>query len=1091
MERWLRHRLACSPLQISANLEFPFPAQALAGVFPGVVDGDAAWDPDSLVWSILDLVPEVIDAPELEPLRGWLRRERPEAVAAVSRDRFALARECAEVLDRACLFRPDWIEAWEGGVDPPVRPGAPSHAAPPAAWQRVLWCAVRKRLPTPPPAHRFGVATPEGGDPLHVFAVSSMPPRWLDAWRRAGSVRDIFYYLLAPSDLYWGDLKTRAELRRTALRSGAEEAAIQLAAQNPILTSLGRLARDTAELLLEAEAADVDLPDAFPDPDSESVLGALQADVIAVRSADELRALAAARPIRREDDSIRFHNCHGPTRQVEALREALLELLDAHPHLQPRDVLVMTPDIAAYAPLVQAAFGEGGKETGGPRIPAHIADLGLKSLNPLADALLRVLALAPGRLTATAFADLAAVQPVRQRFGLDDDDLARLRTWLAAAGARWGADADERNQHGNPAQHLFTFAFAFERLALGVTLADAGPEGWRGVAPFDEMEGASVATFGKVAELLARLERWRKVLAAPRTMAEWGVELLAVVDDLAEVSASASFLRGEIVEGVEAIVNAAAPFEGAVSLDVIATLLDGRFEKGRGGDRPSGGAVSVCALTPMRSVPFRVICLLGMDDGAFPRTPAGRGFDATLSAPRPGDRDPREEDRNLLLEAILSAREHLHIFYTGRDTHTDKALAPCVPVGDLLDVIDLSFASPFAADLAGARPARDALTVRHAVQPFSASGFAAADPWPAAPRPRRFDGRMAAAAAALAGRRGAAPVLFPPGCILSDPMPPPEISIDELIRWLTKPVRQLIKTRVGLHLDEDGEELIDRDALAVDALEGWALGKAMCGAWLAGETDGAALFARLTARGQLPPGAPGRAVFGAAWSRVQLAATALPEWVVRGPLVRGPVVRGPVAVRVVLPGATVVGSVLMHGSFVVDFGADAPAKPRRLVDAWVRVLALQASGAVEAASALLVGVEKDSARTVVLSAPTGARERLSDLVALWRLARTRPLPLVEKTSHAFAEALHDVEADELAGALVGAVGAAEGQWEGGGMPGGGECVRPALAAAFADHSPWISVATSDLDPEFVALAARLWTPIFQAVSVDTDGGAGA
>ena len=1079
MERWLRHRLACTPLGISANIEFPFPAQALAGVFPGAEGADGAWSPDSLVWTVVAVLPEVLDRPELEPLRAWLRRDIGGLAAGISRDRYALAREVAEVLDRACLFRPEWIDAWESGRDPAAPAGARTHTAPPAAWQRVLWNAVRARLPTPPPAQRFAAATPTEGEDIHIFAVSSMPPRWLDAWRRAGKRRDIFYYLLTPSDVYWGDLRTRSEFRRAARQGGIDAAESQLALQNPILSSLGRLARDTGELLLDCDVAERDLPDAFIDPGDASVLATLQSDLLAVRSSAELRALAPDRVLRREDDSVRFHNCHGPTRQVEALRDALLACFEAHPHLQPRDVLVMTPNIAAHAPLIQAVFAEGGNDVGGPRIPAHIADLGLRTLNPLADALLRLIELVPGRLTASGFADLAGSGPVRQHFRLDEDDVARLRGWLADAGARWGADAAERGRHGNPPQHLFTFAFAFERLALGVAVPDAGGDSWRDIAPFDEMEGAAVATFGKIAELLARLEVWRRALAAPRPMAAWAAELGRALDDIAEVTSAAAFLRAEVEEGLEALAGAAEPFGEPVSLDVVASLLEGRFERGRGGDRPASGAVSVCALTPMRSVPFRVICLLGMDDGAFPRTPAGRGFDATLSAPRPGDRDPREEDRNLLLEALLSAREHLFVFFTGRDVHTDKSLAPAVPVGDLLDVIDTTFGSPFS----DGRPPRDALTVRHAVQPFSASGFVPAEAWPSSPRPARFDRRMAAAASALSGPRSQPRALFPAGSSLPDPTPPTELTIEEFVRWLSKPVRTLLKSRAGLYLDDQDDSLSDREGLTIDKLEEWGLGKSVARGWLAGEQDMDAVLGRLTARAELPPGAPGRATFGDVWSKIAAAAAGLPELAPARP----------VTVRVALSHVTIVGSMLVHGGTLVDFAGDSPEKPRRLIDAWVRLLLLRASDSAADPASIVVGLVDKKPRTLRLKPPSDPVSDLDALARLCRAARTRPLPLIEKTSHAFAVGYRkslakggggdaDGEGADDAVALAAGIAAAGKAWFGDGSPGGPEGERPGLAEVFAGSPPWIATETEEVCEEFVAFARAVWDPVLDAVS---------
>lgn len=1103
MERWVRHRLAMGPAGIAANVQFPFPAEALAQAF-GVVAEASNWAPATLAWEVLACLPELTTDPAsaeaFQPVRAWLERVPRRQLRVADRDDLALARELAEVLDRAALFRPDWVAAWERGEDP----------SGPPPWQRHLWQRLRGQVEGLPATLALAAAAPQPGEAIHVFAVSSMPPAWVHAWRRLGEVRSVHVYGLSPSPDYWGELRTARELRREANAEALE------AQQHPLLTALGRLSRDVSDLWIDVDPLEVDVPGGFDPPPSTRGLHQLQADVLALRSAAELASARAERCLVPHDDTLQFHAAHGPTRQVEALRDAVLDLFNRHPHLEPRHVLVMTPDVATYAPLVSAVFGEGyasahleregeregGREgeadadhpahaggpahadgaprrrgwgpVGGPAIPVAIHDLGLRELNPVADAVLRVLSLGAERLTAPAAFDLLALRPVRARFKLADDELDFLRGAVQGAGARWGADADERARHGNPEQHDFTFAFAEDRLALGVVMADeAEAEGgvgegstWAGVAPVDDMEGQGTA-LGKFAEFMGRLAAARRALTAPLPVARWCELLNTLVSDFTEVSRAASFLVLEVRAGIAALAAEASAYEGRVSLAAVRAALEGRFELGRGGDRPQSGAVTLCALQPMRSVPFPVVCLLGMDDGAFPRSPVGRGFDATLARPRPGDRDPREEDRNLLLEAILSAREHLLIFYTGTDAHVGRPVAPAVPVGDLLDCVDATFSAP--------GRARDLLTWRHAVQPFVATGFAGAPSMPP-----RFDRRMAEAARALLGPRAPWRGVLAGGNPLPPVEPPATLELQELAQWTRQPLRNLARARLGLSLSRDEEPLPDKEALEPGNLGNWALGALLCRRWLAGHQDAAEAQAYLRARALLPPGAAGASVFEASWARVETAAQALPP---------GAAAQVQVSLRV--DGVQLVGTVATRGGEVIDFGVEDTDKPRRLVSAWISVLALAATRGAPA-QARIVGESKGSPVVRHLRAPANPLANLERLVLAWRQARNAPVPRVEKCSHAAALAIlaprwkalppgeapgpvavGELRADERRSATVDAAQ----EWLN--HRDYGEGTDATLAAGLGKEFPFVDD-DGQLTPEFLEAALDLWFPILAA-----------
>jgi exodeoxyribonuclease V gamma subunit len=1088
MERWLRHHLA-SQLGICANVAFPFPQQALNQVLGGPLDVDVAWTPDGMAWRLLGLLPTHLHLPELAPLREWLERRQQPSVTAVSPRLWALAREVADVLDRAALYRPTWLAQWRAGLDA----GAPR-------WQGVLWRALEASAATPHPNARLeGTALPGPNEqPLpvvHIFGVSAMPPLWVAAWVRVAATRDVHVYHLTPSDTYWGEQLSARQLRRIDA-SAAERLRRD---QHPLLTSLGQQARDAIEVWLSHDAVAQCEPseDAFelrlPSGGGavDHVLGWLQADVLAARSEEAIAELRPQRVLRADDDSVQFHDCHGPTRQVEVLREALLDLLDRHPALEPRDIVVMTPDIATYAPLVRTIFGEGYPRrqrdgwgpVGGPRLETAIADLGLRELNPLADVVLRLLALVEGRLTVSALREFAALDVVRRRFGWSEADVARLHTWLTAAGARWGLDADDRALAGQPPQQTYTIGFALDRMALGVTAADDDDENlFAGVAPFDDLEGDDALLFGALAEWVARLQRWRTHFRTPRPMSRWLDDLASAVDDLAAVSPKAGFLRLELNDGLAELRREVGDFADDVGVEVLSVLLESRFQRTRSDGRLATGAVTVCALAPMRSVPFKVVCLLGMDDGQFPRSPKTRAFDAVAQTRQPGDRDPRDEDRHLLLEALLAARSHLLVCYTGRNPSTGKGLPPAVPIGELLDVVDRTVAPPL--DLPKALP-RHWLVRRHPVQPFVASGFRSPEPWPKPIPARRFDHRMFDTALELAQSRSAPAAQLAPDEVLCERPTALDWSLEELADWLRKPVRQLVKKRLGLYLDDEQAAHIDREAISANYLTNFQLGSRLVAHRLRGQADREKSLACLLARVVVPPGAPGRAQVANLWLATD---TAWRAWTqIRTSLGLpddGPRRRQTVRLDFAdeRGARTLTGSAWTLGGALVDVGHDTPLRVRRLLPMWLRLLALTAAG-TSVREGYLIGakVAKDgglSQDVVRLEAPDPAQASaiLRDLLDIATSARAQPLRLVERTSFDWAckrfsgpdgAAVDDPQA---------ALDAAGGAWHG--RKGPGEVSDPTLAWVFAHEAPYGD--GQRCHPNFEDLATRVWQPLLAA-----------
>lgn len=1176
MQRWLSHWLA-HRLGICANMRFLFPAEVvhhalalLSGEDPEL--GDAvgeAWSPDALAWSVLACLPGLLadkeHAQTMQQLRAYLgdgtsgdgQGAAGTEAPGISRRAFSLARQIGDIFDRYVVFRPEWARAWGQG-----RAASGQDLPDDQAWQPVLWQALQRHLGED---HRHlalravEVGRGKGGlikqapglTRISLFGVSSLPPIFLEILGELSQTVEMNLFLLCPSNQYWEDLRSGQEKALERRRMPRDQLTRRLRAQqgeapgvqgNPLLASSGRMARDF-QVVLESLAggyvdqASASSRDVFVDPAlvrrsansggaplaTARALQWIQSDICHVRHPSEERD---RRPLQHADDSLQFHACHGPTRQVEVLRAVLLGLLQDHPLLRPRDVLVMTPDIETYAPLISAVFSAPGNaateeatdQAAGagvpqgtaeiPAIPYRITDLSLRRTNPVAEALLRTLELAAGRLEASAVLDLLDLEVVRRAFGLSADDLPQIQEWITESGIRWGLDSGHRRAEDQPADDANTWSFGLLRLCLGVTMADEGLHLLQDVSPYDHMEGAGVNLMGRLMNFCATLMAELSALSAPRPASQWVDRLIHTVQYLTAVPPDAAWLTRQVLETLEHLrqQTQAARCHAAISLGALRACLQGRFEIPSGASHAPGDTVTFCAMLPMRSIPHKVVCLLGMDEDAFPRNPASLGFDLTARHPRVGDRDPRDEDRLLLLEALLSARDHLVVLYTGRDAHTNEPAAPATPVRELMAVMDQSFPPP---PEAGPLPSAW-MTTDHPLQPFSPDNFIARHRDPGTPtrRPWSFDSRLLRAAFSLRNASRQEPARAP--AFFSTPAEDAQhedlqdreqtIALDSLIDFFRQPVKHLLRRELLLNLEDQGRLQHDREPILLDGLQRWHLSNELMRAREAGNTwEDSARWAR--GQGRLPLGSPGTFLLedqgAVVEAMLKLAADAR----------QGEEPRPLLAIDLRGKWARVQGQVAQRwGPWIVELAMGAE-KGKRLVGPWIRHLAAAAQHPDEECGALLVLGEGTAgndplARALEIRVPaTTPQQRaevatglLDQLTRLYLRGRRGPLPLLERASHAFALCIFnklnqdisempspDLLARQHPAVLKKALKAAKGQWRANtsSRGGPGESEDPYLALAFGESCP---LTTKDglTDPEFARLALAFWWPLLSA-----------
>lgn len=990
VERWLSQTLSLTlgarPGRsdgIVANVRFPSPRELVEDAVAaacGIDPADDPWRGDRILWPLLAAVDEHIGEDWMRLLADHLRDTAPDPDPEADPStlpRLAAVRHIATLFDRYALHRPGMLRAWAADDDVDGA-GAPLDDA--FVWQARLWRALRARIGADSPAERFPEAvTRLREDPglldlpgrLAAFNLTRLPPAHLALFAAVAEARDVHLCVLHPSPALWDEVAAAAA-PASPLRAEDPTASLP---RNRLLASWGR---DVRELQLVLGDLPQEMVPPRPFLDTDSLLGRLQADVLHDREAEPGTAAA--------DGTVQVHACHGRARQVEVLRDAILHALREDPSLEPRDVVVMCPDIETFAPLIRATFGSTAPgEAPAPGLPpdlhVRLADRSLRQTNPVLATVARLLELADGRMTASELLDLADRPPVRRRFSLDDDDLSRLEGWTRDAEIRWGLDAEHRERFRLGRVASNTWASGVDRLLLGIAMTDDPAHLVGGVLPVDDVGSGDIELVGKLAELVARVRTTVGRFAVSRPLADWAAEIERGADLLCATSERDAWQRAELGR----ILARAAEASGdrPLALSEVRGLLAERLA-----GRPTSanfrtGHLTFCTLHPMRSVPHRVVALLGLDDGAFPRAAPRDGDDLVLATPFIGDHDGRTEDRQLLLDALMAAQDRLIITYTGNDERTNAELPPAVPVGELLDVIDRTTGD-------GAEVVR-----RHPLQPFDPKNFDAADPF-------SFDRIALEGARALEGPRTAPPPFLP------EPLPEERtavVELEDIVRFFQHPARALLRQRLGVRFADIEEDLDDDLPIELDGLEKWGVGTRLLDARMAGHTLQAAVDAE-EARGALPPGALARdAVEEIEAIADGIASVAHAELSARA-------LRGAVDARVTLAdGRIVSGTVNGVAGDQLETVIYSRVGPKHRLAAWIRLLALTASHDGRAFTAVTLGRGRRRrsvllCRLRALESAAAAREQLERLVALMDKGLREPVPLYCDTSAGYAEAVH-------------------------------------------------------------------------------------
>lgn len=837
MAQWLKLALAASDagpqpgLGISAAHRFELPQSFLWRAYRAVLGEDrvpqaSPFEKTRLQWRLFRLLPQLLEAePETYlPLHRFLEQGDP------LRKRHQLARHLADLFDQYQVYRADWLSDWLAGRDQLRSLTGEAESLEEHRWQAALWRALHADMGEPAnrasraAIHQAFIEALDGEAVttlprrIVIFGITSLPRQVLEALHAMSRHCQILMLVQNPCQHYWADIIEDRELLTLNQSRHHKKAG---SPGHPLLAAWGKQGRDYIGLLYDYDlpeeyeqwfnAIDLFQPVVEQDSlDSAPLLKQIQQDILDLNPLpEEKRPLGA-------DSSIRFHEAHSRQREVEILHDRLLAAFEAADQrgepLRPRDIIVMVPDIEEYSPAIEAVFGS--LDTEDPRyIPYSIGDRRQRHATPLAIALEKLMDLPNWRFTLGDVLELLDVPAIQRRFGLRESDLPVLRQWIRDAGVRWGLDAGQRQSLDLEIEfEANSWRFGLKRMLLGYAVGRGGA--WEGIEPYPEIGGLDAELLGRLRALLDSLEQQWRILAEDGTPTEWAERVEGLLSALFDLRSPEELqLEMRLIEAMAEWQSACADagFDQAIPLGIARDAWLTPLEDEGPAQRFLAGRVNFCTFMPMRSIPFRVVCLLGMNDGDYPRSRPPLDFDlmGQRGQYRPGDRSRREDDRYLFLEALLSAREHLHVSWVGRNIRDNETLPPSVLVSQLRDHIDHGWQLTSELKDSGIQKPTDWLTLSHPLQGFSPAYdnqgeyFTYTGEWdPEAEVPAETD---------------------------QAPLPAPQLAqpellqLSDLVRFLRAAPDHFLRERLKLRFDEESEALEEHEPFQVGGLESYAL----------------------------------------------------------------------------------------------------------------------------------------------------------------------------------------------------------------------------------------------------------------------------
>ncbi|MDG9730133.1 exodeoxyribonuclease V subunit gamma [Ignatzschineria sp. RMDPL8A] len=710
MAKWLQTEIA-SELGILTQCEFLLPSKMLSNLCDELLENSEHFrqnlSQDKLFWPLVSIIFNIDqNDPDFDAISSYIRCDDPTLRLKKS---VSLAKEISAVFDKYIVYRPDWIAAWDRGETVDELP--PLHAI----WQQKLWREVMRFLNYPT---HFGNIKPlleaRLDDPIYmeplktklpkrlfIIGLTSLPPLFLDLLMCFKEYIDIHLFFNNPSQFYWGDVtKYYTELslgRENFFDESVNDDILspftpeepdehwQEFAGHPLLASLGKVGRDHLKILQQyPEQREIE---AFSEPEPSSLLHHLQYTIFNLLPPHETDKWT----FDLSDRSLEIHTAYSPLREIEALYDQLLHLFNQDPTLKPSEIVVMTPDIEKYAPLIEAVFGEGMANRHNA-IPYSISDISLRHSEPLLDGFLTLLTLPTLTFKTSEILPLLKLPEVMEKYGFTERDFDLISYWIEEAFIRFGIDHHHLETLGFGDDPRHTWLWGLKRMLLGYATHDETLI--HGHLPYLDIKGMDALLLGKLTAFIDHLIKWREALEAPRPLIEWQTIIAPLWNDFfadpdPQQSGSSDQKLTFILNAWNDIIEAGikSGIEETFEIETLRRLLEERLIDEKPIQNFIQGKVTFCSFVPMRAIPFKVVAMIGLNQEDFPKSTLYHDFDLIQFKPYPGDRTRHSDDRYLFLEAMMSASEKLYLSYIGHSIQDNSERLPSLLIDDLFNYL--------------------------------------------------------------------------------------------------------------------------------------------------------------------------------------------------------------------------------------------------------------------------------------------------------------------------------------------------------------------------------------------------------------------
>ncbi|MBU1055638.1 MAG: exodeoxyribonuclease V subunit gamma [Proteobacteria bacterium] len=803
MERWLLMQIA-KQNGVCANCRFPFPnafLDYLIKSFFADIPGTNFFTPDIMTLKLVKMLPEFLDRTDFEGLKRYLKDDKS------SLKLFEISEKIADLFDQYTVFRPDFIFSWENKKEE----NKINHK-----WQAILWQEIikdnekyhRPYLQKTLIEKLNAMALDSGKlfERVSVFGISSLPHFHMQLIEELANTVEINMFILNPCNQYWTDILTDKEAGKIKNKyaTNIKEEYLHIEKGNSILSSLGELGKTFIEYMTSAEHI---LIEEFEDQKCIDILSCIQSDILNLK---ERNISDNHYKLKDPDHSIQFHSCHSQTREIEVLYDNLLSMFEDYPDILPDDILVMAPDIEVYTPFINAVFDN--RDDDEPHIPFSISDRAIRKENEIIDGFLSILDLGKSRFEVSHVMAILEYPGIKENFGLVESELETIRGWLQDTRIRWGIDGAHKTALGLPEIFDNTWKSGIKRLLLGYTMCHKGAQHndsmYMGILPFSEIEGSDANILGNFLEFLEKIFDLRKSLKGSQTIKKWHTLLSEIIDTFFttndEIQHGIQYIRkvlGDMLNNARL-----SGFDKELEFDIIKYYLRKKLENKYSVSGFKTKGITFCSMLPMRSIPFTVICILGMNNDAFPRSSYSYSFDLMASNPRPGDRSKKNDDKYLFLEGLISARKIFYLSYVGQSIQDNSLIPPSVIVSELLDYIKQGFGFT-----------HDKMITSHKLQAFSPDYFKDAS------KLFSYSEDNMLAACSLNESRLTEKDNIP---FISSKLSFPSdewkiVHIDSLSTFFANPAKYLLQKRLGIYFEEADYALPDKEIFALTGIDNY------------------------------------------------------------------------------------------------------------------------------------------------------------------------------------------------------------------------------------------------------------------------------